>query len=515
MGREYLVYSFGDRDFLTKILAASAKIMGDGDFVLALKTSATIGLIVVLMRMCFGQGFLSLKWLMGIIFINLVLFVPKVDVKIVNLHQQDTNSSDLIEKVPLGLALTSSFFSTFAHWPVQQLERLLNIDSSVQFSRNGYLWPQKDVLEIYKLVPQNQDIIQRMDSFWTQCTNFDLLFGPTNWDQLLNSDNLQDYLKNNTSNSRSFSSSNTTSNCKNDFSSAILDQLESSYQPLLVRVGFQEKLSYMTNKSYSEISQSKIGLNLLLFNSLKKAVSEFSNESRTRAAKEIIFKDVAFGNYGKMSGWGQIIVKTLSLMQSISEAFLYGFFPIVLVLCMLPSGISYFFRYLSALLWINLWPFLFSILHFASLYNLRLMNTTFSPLGMIEFTFRLEESLLIFSCLAFLVPIISWLLISSSKTLLSQVVSQNGFNSPIQGNLESPKVSSILNHSFQSQPQMRITQNYSLGTNSHRDFSENHAMDGNSLINTRHIDEKKKFSQTFSSSTPSPSMTSSDGKANL
>ena len=109
------IFTYGGGEFLRLVFNGVAAITGNGGYLTALKMTALIGLLWVLIEGAFQQRAMNLQWLFGIILIYLAFMVPKVDVIITD--RIDPTQSSVVSNVPLGLGMTAGTASTMPAVP--------------------------------------------------------------------------------------------------------------------------------------------------------------------------------------------------------------------------------------------------------------------------------------------------------------------------------------------------------------------------------------------------------------
>ena len=78
------IYSYGGGDFLAQIFNGIAALFGDANYYVALKITATLGLLGVLITAAFEKGKLNLHWILAVTAIFLIAIVPKKTITIVD-----------------------------------------------------------------------------------------------------------------------------------------------------------------------------------------------------------------------------------------------------------------------------------------------------------------------------------------------------------------------------------------------------------------------------------------------
>ena len=84
------IYAYGNVDTLTGVFNAIAAIMGGDDYFGLIKTVAVTGVLVAAFAGLFTPGrFHGWGWLMGFMLLYYAMFLPKVDVVIIDKQHAD------------------------------------------------------------------------------------------------------------------------------------------------------------------------------------------------------------------------------------------------------------------------------------------------------------------------------------------------------------------------------------------------------------------------------------------
>ncbi len=198
----YEIYTYGTGDFLLYVLNGVAAIFGNGDFVFVLKTAALLGLISVVVRGAFHIGRVDVSWILGMMLVYTALILPKVTV-IINDRVQPVNNA-VVQHVPLGIGVTASLFSTFGDWLTRAFETVFSLPDQVQYTTNGLLFSNSLIQSATQFEVVTPRVSANFAEFWQSCVYYDLLLGKYSWDDLVFSDDLMTFLKQNTAVARSF-----------------------------------------------------------------------------------------------------------------------------------------------------------------------------------------------------------------------------------------------------------------------------------------------------------------------
>ena len=200
------LFTYGGGDFLRMIFNALAIIFSVDDFTTAIRTMALIGLLVVMTNAAFMKGKLNFQWIIGLVAIYTIVFIPRVTVLIND--RVVTSNSAVVANVPLGIAAPAAFFSSAGNWLTEMFETQFALPSEVRYTGNGMLLANS-LLEAQATfeIPDSR-IAGNFAEFWRTCVYYDLLLGLYTWNDLTSSTNLYDYFAANTSVVRAFTYTN-------------------------------------------------------------------------------------------------------------------------------------------------------------------------------------------------------------------------------------------------------------------------------------------------------------------
>jgi len=106
----YEIYAYGNVDTLNGIFNAVAAIMGGADYFGLIKAVAITGVLVAAFAGLFTPGrFHGWSWLFGFLFVYYALFLPKVDVGVID--KLGSQPPTVISNVPLGVAFFGHYTS--------------------------------------------------------------------------------------------------------------------------------------------------------------------------------------------------------------------------------------------------------------------------------------------------------------------------------------------------------------------------------------------------------------------
>lgn len=460
------LFTYGGGDFLRLVFNAIASIFGNDDYQIAIATAALCGLLSIMIMVAFRKGDLNIHWLIGIIMVYQIALVPKVDIIIVD-EIVPANSS-VVSNIPMGLALTATIFSRFSHWSTSTMETVFSLPNNIRYQGNGLLFANSLVESAGAFEFTDPRIATNFSEFWKSCVYYDLLLGLYNWDDVIKEDNLMVFFQGNTSITRSFTYRNSLGTrsivtcaigINNDLAVDYANEIASATNIHGARLATQEvdyaaavikysasmpvAYQYMTGISYT--NAQIVGQNAIA-NSLKRGLVNFASEADAPAAAQ----DFALARAEQQRStsfltMGYIAKKMLPMLQQLFESFIYVAFFFVMLMAVTPLVGKVTLGYIKALFWINLWPPLYAVLHFAVTYYSQgaasaavITNGAGFTTGMTIMTNTgLSEVMKDYSAvagyLAISIPMIAWMFVSMSGAVLSGVAGRimQGYEQPV------------------------------------------------------------------------------------
>jgi conjugal transfer mating pair stabilization protein TraG len=463
---KFEIYSYGGGDFLRLIFNGITQIFGAANYMMALKTSALLGFLGVLITAAFHKGKLDLHWLLGIVMIFMLLIVPKTHV-IINDRLIPVNSA-VVENIPIGISATASTFSLLSDWLTRTFETVFSLPNVAKYRGNGLLFAQALVEESTRFEITTPRLSVNFSEFWKSCVYYDLLLGLYSWDQVLKAPDLENFFLSNTSQTRGFSYEQSNNEreifiCREGFEKFLKSDLEEEIKSSTNIQGSRlvpnssnkneaiERFSNAMPVAYQyltglSLSNAKIISQNILANSFKRGLINFASDADAAAAAEdFSLAKAEAERRTTFSVMGKLAKKMLPILHNIFEAFIYAIFPIVMLMAMLPSAVKILSKYAMALFWINLWPPLYAILNFAISYHgqkaassamihsgaglasgLSVMTNT--GLGNV-----LSDYAAITGYLSLSIPMIAWILISASGAMMAGLAGRmmDGYDRPV------------------------------------------------------------------------------------
>ncbi|MEX0914752.1 MAG: conjugal transfer protein TraG N-terminal domain-containing protein, partial [Wenzhouxiangellaceae bacterium] len=445
------IFTYGGGEFLRLVFNGVAAITGNGGYITALKMTAIIGLLWVLIEGAFKHRSMNLQWLFGIILVYNAFMVPKVDVIITD--RIDPTQSAVVSNVPLGLGAVAGTVSLVGDWLTRAYETVFSLPDDMQYQQNGILFGQYLVEASTHFEITDSRLAANFSEFWQSCVFYDILLGLYDWDDLFAAPDLWAFIRTNTSVSRSFAYRDAANNslilgCRDGAGNQLdtdltndVNQARRYYGEKLVKAptttAAVAKFAAVMPVSYQyltglSLSAEDIIRQNALSNALRRGLSQFAaSADATAAAQDFALARAEQERRTAYAALGELAGRTLPILRNLFEAFIYAVFPIAFLLAMLPSVAKVALTYLKSLVWIQLWAPLYAVLHFAmTLYSrypatsslllpdgstvLSLANH--SGLGQV-----MSDTALIAGYLSLSIPMISYLVVNQGGAMMASL----------------------------------------------------------------------------------------------
>jgi len=466
------IYTYGGGEYLYTVFNAVASITQNSNYTSLLAVVAMIGLIWVIIEGAFGKE-LNYKWLFIMIFVYMGFMVPKANVVVTD--RINPAFTRVVANVPLALAVTAGSFSQVGDYLTRTFDTVFALPDDLSYSKTGMLFGQHLMMESARFQVTDARLARNLSEFWQACVFYDVLLGLYEFDELLSAQDTWEYIKANTSKSRSFAyrtggaarsevigcragASGTTDDSNPaghsltaDLTAAIAkakvyygQKLGKGATPGEAALQFASALpiSYQHLTGMSMTAEQTIRQSWMATNMARGLQSFATRVDAGAAAQDFAVARAETERRTTYAVLGELAGRTLPLIRNIFEAFVYGIFPLVFALMLLPAASKVVMTYLKALLWLQLWAPLYAILHFGmTLYSTRAASSATalldggSALSMATNTGlyqALADISLIAGYMAMSIPMISYLIVNQGGAMMASLAGK------VMGSYEAP-----------------------------------------------------------------------------
>ena len=467
---DFDIITFGNSLLLNDVFNAVASVFGNDSYSVALGTCMTAASIGIMISAVLQGKMVNLLWFLQVIFLYMLLVVPKVTVNIID--KTDIDPAHVVggwtvrrvDNVPIGLALTASSVSTFSSWLTTSFETVFSLPNEMRFQTNGPLFGQSLIKKAMSYKVQNPELQESLKSFWQSCVFYDIALGFYTFGDLAKETDILSFVGTHTVQTRGFylggSGAPTFETCADGVSqlrtqidndlfdaqqsigNTVRTTMPSSNQVAAsgwaaMPVAFQ----YLTSVS---ISAKNLLMQSVMANSMDDGLNALAGNADANAAIQAYAlaraereRETSFGTMGKMAG------DMMPLLRNMIEGLIYAVFPLVGLAIMFPNGWKAMGYYAKMLIWIGLWPVAFALLHymmtfFGSLAGAKAATLAAGGVGAytLETQLGLQEVFNKYEAISgyimTMLPMVTYVMVSQGGTMMAGMVGRvlDGYSKP-------------------------------------------------------------------------------------
>jgi len=390
------IYAYGNVDSLTGIFNAIAAIMGGADYFGLIRTIAVTGVLVAACAGLFTPGrFHGWAWFMGFMLLYYALFLPKVDVIIVD--KLGSQPPVAVSNVPIGIAffghgtskvgdvLTRLFETAFQVIPATDSQ----LPNELTYQKNGVLFGNRLIQASRTANIADPQLRTDLLAYVHNCTLYDLQDGTIDPAAFTRSADIWSLMGNpNPARFSTYGSPVQVNTCPAVYAylagrlpteiararavlafrmnptldtpaaqAAIDAQLEQAYQKTRIANAAQGAADLLRQNIMINVVQDT---GALIGQKLDDPASVMIATARANAT--------AATNASFLT-MGRIAEQALPLVRNVIEAIIYAIFPFVFLLFMLAHGrgLGLAIRsFVLSMVWIQLWPPLYAVLNYVA-----------------------------------------------------------------------------------------------------------------------------------------------------
>ncbi len=404
----FMVITYGAAEVLDTTFNALAALLNSRTGTLyqpLVRLSLIVGLVWATVSMITGDHMRFIKtWALPAILMLVLFFAPTCRVHI---YDPVSGHRYTVDHVPWGLGAVAGVISKIGHAATQEIEKTFSLPDDLKYHKTGAVMASHLIANANTFHITNTDLAETLQSFMTQCVVYDALLGKKyTLHDLKNSPDIWNLVISNLSPARSFTFKAPGRNQVSQIMPCnraveLLDQwlkrdIQNAFQlfeskifgaksgvphngvPHLASVvpGAQLKqylpgaFDYMTQMSKS--AEDYMMQQMMIYS----VVDSIENTSTGLGnAPNFAVRRAYLQQRATQETLAGVAAQKLIAMKNVLEALIYAAFLFILPLALLPRGWSYIMRWISLVLWIQLWPPLYAILNF-------IMNVSVRAKGM-------------------------------------------------------------------------------------------------------------------------------------
>lgn len=401
---EYVITTYGAGEVLKTTFDAIASLISAKTGTLyqpLVRLGLIVGLVWATFSMIYGNhiNFLH-RWTIPLFLALFLFFAPTCTVHI---HDPVSGSVFKVDNVPWGLGATAGVISKLGDRLTKEIEKTFSLPDDLKYHKTGAVMASHLIATAKTFHITNSDLAETLQSFITQCVVYDALLGKKyTLDDVKNSSNLWQLACDKPSPARSFTFKAPGKDQKSqivtcDKGVLLLDQwlkkdVKEAFQhyegqvpgralgqkdsspgetktelPLLASHVPGSQLKQYLPGAFNYMTQmAKSAEDIMMQQMMMYAVVDSVENTSTSLgnAPNFAVRRAYLQQRATQETLAGVAAQKLIAMKNVLEALIYTAFIFILPLALLPSGWSFIGRWISLVLWIQLWPPLYAILNF-------------------------------------------------------------------------------------------------------------------------------------------------------
>lgn len=495
------IYTIAGGDWLRGNLNAIAAFMGTATWSSIEKMCIAFSVLIVAVSWVKKHNIMDLVgWVFSLTLVSMLVIV-RTPVQIID--YSNVAQVYKVDNVPVGLAIPASLITRVGNALVQSYEMIFSLPDSVTYSKTGMLFGGNLVAKSTDFVSQNPEITTLFSDYVQNCVMGDIfLNGKYTLEELMNSPDPYTLVFSNPSPLRGvFDKNNKFQTCleaSRDLKSALaLDsQTGGKTWSYYVRQLFGGKpnpdllFSQMIGDSYSYFYSSGQNAGQIIrqnvtMNALRNGIQSYAARSGDTASLVNIANTTSLEKQRlAQATMGHQALRSLPMMQTVIMGIMIGLFPILIMSAMFNMMTLQVIKgYAFALIWLQSWPLVFSILNSAMAYYAKQNGVPVVLSELSQVQLKNSDIATTAGYISMMIPPLTWYMVKNIGAGFSSAYSHfasSGLSSTSQAS------SGVVdgNYSF-SNMQMENVSGYSWGTNSTTSFGQMSRQLGNGAMSTQ------------------------------
>ena len=157
------IYVYGAGGLFAEFFNAIAAATGSGTFSTLLRISALLAGTTALASAIFRRDFLiCVRWFAGFYLVYYILFIPKVDVQIID---RVDKSEYAVDKVPLGLGVLANLTTSIGYSLTNLTDQIFTMPDDLLYSKTGMVMASKLALASRQFQITDPRLNENMERF--------------------------------------------------------------------------------------------------------------------------------------------------------------------------------------------------------------------------------------------------------------------------------------------------------------------------------------------------------------
>jgi len=381
------IYAYGNNLELFQVFNAIAALMNSGNYLGLMKVIGTIAILATVIMGAVGK-FEGFQWFLGLIMVYMVLFVPKVNVNIVD--RMTAQPNQIVANVPIGVALFGHFTSKLGDFLTTSFETVFALPADLRYQTNGMLFGAQLIKESRTIKVVNGELRKDLNAFIYNCTMYDILDSRITIADLKASNDLWNTMQGTNPGRITTVTPVGTLDCLNawtDINARLVPEINAAKEhygrklnPEVANdaaaralIDVQLPIAFNTLTNIADDATTIIRKNMMI-NAMNDSGRMMATELNDPAAAQIAI-GVAQTQAVQKSTYlimGKVAESALPKIRNVIQIILLAIFPFTFLMMLMPGNVagSAIKGYAMGLLWVELWPPLYAILNFVATMDL-------------------------------------------------------------------------------------------------------------------------------------------------
>ena len=373
----YEFITIGGGEYFVDIFNGLAMVVKSGDFMDVIKISAVLAFMISMLNAALmGSLYDSSKWFLTTIIVTQLLLYPTATV-----HVTDKTNPTLVgakvDNVPFVIAYTAATSSQIGYSLTKLFESVYSLPNDLQYTENGMIFGANLMNAMSQARVANSRLSASLDSFSRECIFYDIFLNIYSFDELKNAEDVWSFVKSTQVENRFFTYTDLSGATSYPTCKAGAQSLEADWKQEFETVGsigfYAKKPSLtkallvsaapLTSEYLMNVSKSseQILQQAMMINALSDATENLEAENQVQNyqnARATLQAKSTYQTMGTQAGmW-------IPMLKIVIESVFYGAFPLVILLCMIPSLAGGVLRgYFTTFFWLASWGPIYAILH--------------------------------------------------------------------------------------------------------------------------------------------------------
>lgn len=448
----FTVYVTAGGDMWREALNGTVAILGSRSFDSMIRIAGVFSVISVLMFWLKGRDIKAfIKWLAVFFIITIICLVPKRPVQIIDVSNQAAVYE--VDNVPVILGFVASLATTSGYATASLFDQDISLPDSLQYSKTGMSFGADLVVSERDAPSYSFPVSDNLVAYMNKCAVPAILINNQyHVHDILEAQDISQVIFNNPSQIANMPYTDTNGNVTliTCFAGAAAIQ-KALNSPLTT---FQQEISKWTHRIFGNNntataqmdnyiqdssqffygvgkSQTDILKKRIMQTAVNRSVATLAAEDRNDSMAEIIAEQqtaMKTNMQGKVEQ--HIGARYMPLLHSVLELILVCIFPLVIVVALISHetfGLKTLLTYVGGWFYLQLWPVMFSLVNFISVYSLKAHTAGLSGGDSLSARYEIAgyytdmQAVAGYLCLG-AIPVLSYLITKGAAAVGSQVV---------------------------------------------------------------------------------------------